>query len=390
MTDLILTPDQARARLIPRSDYVACATAFIDCKKPGSELKQNFSMIGPGVTTATDQVVNIREPHGFNVGAAAMPKGTVNNLHIHFTAEVFFVFGGDYVFRWGPNGDDGEFRGVDGDILSVPTWIFRGFTSHTDADAMVFTALGGDDTGGIIWHPSIITDAATHGLYLTKENILVDTTKGEKKPADADLIELMPQAEIARLKRWTPAEMASRVVAAKARAWSDAALLDACLPGHASRIAPVIGWGMSQDRDMAPPIHNPHGFSVEWLRLAPGQSVSRHRIAAKQVLLAHRGQFSVTLNGPGHEVTLPVGAFEIFSVPEHAWRAISNTGDTDADLVMITAGDSRKTPEWPAETVAAAAAKGWAADASGLIAPAKLLPNYVIGRQSLESVGEVA
>ena len=389
MTDVIISEQAARARLIPRSAYVSCPTAFIDCKKPGSHLKRNYSMVGPGVTTSTDQVVNIREPHGFNVGAAAMPKGITNNLHIHFTAEVFFQFGGEYVFRWGANGDDGEIIGHDGDIVSVPTWIFRGFTNLSDDDSMVFTALGGDDTGGIIWHPSIIKDAANYGLYLTKDSILVDTEKGMRRPSDDQLIDMISEDEIAKLRHYTVEQMRKRVVATGDREWSAAALLDSCLPGHASHIAPAIGWGVSQERYHVPPLANPHGFSVEWLRLEPGQSVSRHRIGRKQVLMAHKGHVTVTLNDPAHGVDLPLSAFDMVSIPEHAWRGISNTGDTTADLVMIIAGEGRKTPEWPEETVAAARAAGWSADASGLIAPAKLLPNYLIGRQSLDMAKEM-
>ena len=153
MTELTVTRDEAAERLIKRSDYVSCSVAFIDCKTPGSHLKENYSLIGPGVTSSADQVVNLREPHGFNIGAAAMPNGITNNLHIHFTAEVFLVFKGEWKFRWGPNGDDGEIVGKAGDIVSVPTWIFRGFTNVGPDDGWLFTALGGDDTGGIIWHP---------------------------------------------------------------------------------------------------------------------------------------------------------------------------------------------------------------------------------------------
>ncbi len=57
-------------------------------------------------------------------------------------------------------------------------------------------------------------------------------------------------------------------------------------------MAPVIGYGISQDRDQAPKITNPHGFSIEWLKLPPGQSVSRFRIGEKQVLIVLRGHRS--------------------------------------------------------------------------------------------------
>jgi quercetin dioxygenase-like cupin family protein len=381
MTKTTVTKEEAAKRLIKRSDYVSCSVAFIDCKKPGSHLKENYSMIGPGVTTSTDQVINLREPHGFNIGAAAMPHGITNNLHIHFTAEVFLVFKGEWKFRWGPNGDDGEILGKAGDIVSVPTWIFRGFTNVGPDDGWVFTALGGDDTGGIIWHPSIIEEAAQYGLYLTKDNILVDTTKGQPKPDEADLINRISKEEIAKLRRYSVDEMRQRVVTKEERAWSGTALLDSCLPGHASQMAPVIGFGISQDRNHAPKIVNPHGFSIEWLKLPPGQSVSRFRVSQKQVLMAYAGSVVATLNGPGEEVAMPINAWDTASIPGGAWRSIANVGDTDAELVVITSGDGRKTPEWAPEVLDAVKKKGMSVDKSGFIAPAHLLPVYAMGKQ---------
>ena len=100
MQTITLTQEEAQRRLIRPEDRVSCSVAFIDCKLPGSHLKQNYSFIGPGVTQSASQVVNIPEPHGFNIGAAAMPKVVTNNLHLHFTAEVFFIHEGSWRFRW--------------------------------------------------------------------------------------------------------------------------------------------------------------------------------------------------------------------------------------------------------------------------------------------------
>ena len=177
-----LTQSDARARHIQRSDMVACKLAFIDCKMPGSERKENYSLVGPGVTQSHDQVVNLTEAHGFSLGVAAMPPGTVNNLHIHFTAEVFMIQRGTWTFRWGADGRDGEVVGRPGDVVSIPTWIFRGFTNSGQEDGWIFTALGGDDTGGIIWHPSILENAAQYGMFLTQDNMLVDTEAGAAAP----------------------------------------------------------------------------------------------------------------------------------------------------------------------------------------------------------------
>jgi 4-hydroxy-2-oxoheptanedioate aldolase len=48
---------------------------------------------------------------------------------------------------------------------------------------LLFTVLGQDDTGGIIWGPSVLRDAAGHGLYLRADNTIVDTAAGQPLPA---------------------------------------------------------------------------------------------------------------------------------------------------------------------------------------------------------------
>ena len=80
----------------------------------------------------------------------------------------------------------------------------------------------------------------------------MDTTKGQPKPDDADLINRISKDEIEKLRRYSVDEMRQRVVTTEERAWSGTALLDSCLPGHASQMAPVIGFGISQDRNHAP------------------------------------------------------------------------------------------------------------------------------------------
>jgi mannose-6-phosphate isomerase-like protein (cupin superfamily) len=374
--DLVLTQDQARARLIRRQDFVACKVAFIDCKTPGSHLKENYSMIGPGVTTNPDQVVNLREPHGFNIGAAAMPRGITNNLHVHFTAEVFLVFDGEYTFRWGPKGSHGEWTGRDGDILSVPTWIFRGFTNVGPDDGMVFTVLGGDDTGGIIWDADIIRGAAQYGLYLRRDGVLVDTSTGAPKPDDSELIQPISDEDARSFQHWTPARIAAERAAPLAeREFAEEALLDSGLPGHASAIARVIGWGISEQRDGFPRIRAPHGFSIEWLRIAPGAEVGPFRISEKMVLMNRSPGVEATLNRGAAAVKLAMDRRDILSVPSGVWRSLRNTGTGPAELLVICAGDQRKRIEWDADIAARARTHGRARDHDGWIAPAHLLPS---------------
>jgi mannose-6-phosphate isomerase-like protein (cupin superfamily) len=363
----------ATARHIKRSDYVSCTVAFIDCKKPGSHLKENYSIIGPGVTSSAEQVVNLPEPHGFNIGAAAMPNGITNNLHIHFTAEVFIVQKGEWTFRWGSNGEN-TFVGREGDILSVPTWIFRGFTNTGPDDGWLFTILGGDNTGGVIFHPDIIREAADYGLYISNENTLIDASRGDPVPDESGRIPPMPQDEVARLREVSPDAMRRRVVTEADRDFRPA-FIDAGLPGCGAEIAPVIGFGLTQNREHSAPITNPHGFSAEWLRLAPGAKVSPFTLDDKMVLIVRSGGLRIGLNDGG-EVSVDIGTWDTYSVPAGLVRTIEALGDTPAEALVVVSGDHRKRPRFAPEVLEAARDGGVALDAGGYVAKASLLPLY--------------
>ena len=364
----------AADRLVRYEDLVPCSLAFIDCKIPGSDRKVNYSIIGAGVTQSSEQVVNLAEPHGFALGVAAMPHGVTNNLHMHYTAEVFMVYRGEWAFRWGPDGRDGEITGRAGDVLSIPTWIFRGFTNTGPDDSWIFTLLGRDESGGVVWHPSILETAAAHGLYLTRDNMMVDTTAGLARPDEADLIAPLSPEVIAGMRAYSPADMRARMVTRDELLWSDHALLDHVLPGHASALAPVIGAGMTEDRDAAAKIVNPHGFMLEWMRIPPGSQVGPFRVAPKQVLIVRDGTLEVEL-GRGDAATSAVAEpWSTFSVPQDCWRTLRATGDTEVLVSVTTAGDARPTIQWDEGIGAAARAAGVAHDPDGYLAPVSLLP----------------
>ena len=369
-----ITRDSAEGRHVRREDYVSCAVAFIDCKKPGPHLKENYSIIGPGVTSSSEQVINLPEAHGFNIGAAAMPHGITNNLHIHFTAEVFMNFRGNWKFQWGNDGKEGDYVSGPGDIMSVPTWIFRGFQNVGEDDGWLFTCLGGDNTGGVIWHPEIINEAADYGLYISADNMLVDTSKGDAKPGPDELITPLTETDMAGLRRYTPEEMMQRIVTAEERDWRPA-FLDRDLDGCGAMMAPVIGAGMTQNRDHQAKITNPHGFSLEWLRLEPGQKLSQFRLAEKMVLISHSGETRLNLN-EDRSTEVVVGAWDTFSLPAGTWCEMENTGTETVDMVVVISGDHRKRPEFAPQVVEAAKAGGLGLDPSDYVVAAHLMPKY--------------
>ena len=363
-------------RAIRRSDFVSCDQAFIDCRTPGSDRKQNYAMIGPGVTQSAGQVINLREPHGFNIGAAAMPHGVTNNLHLHFTAEVFLCFRGEFLVRWGADGSEGELTLREGDIASIPPWIFRGFTNVGPDDGWLFTALGQDVTGGIIWGPTVLREAEGHGLYLTADNTLIDTVAGDELPENADLVRPMSQDEIARLPSYPAVTMRDRVTTPADLAWSTEPFLDSTLPGGGAELAAVVGYGMTEDRGQRPRVPDPHGHNIAWLRAEPGRGMLAHRHDQTQVVIVKDGEWDVRLN-LDDERSVRLGPWDMLSVPPQAWRSFRNVSGDTASMVVINSGDGRVRLRWEDTVVKAAADAGMAIDHNGYLAPAALVPGAI-------------
>lgn len=376
-----VTADQLARHTILRSDWVPCKAAFIDYRTPGSDQKDNYSFIGAGVSQSDEQFVNLAVPHGFNLGAAGMPRGVTNSLHLHFTAEVFINFGGDYQLRWGADGRQGEYRSTDGDVISVPSWIFRGFTNQGADDGILLTVLGQDDTGGIIWGPSVLEQAAQHGLYLSADNRLVDTAAGESAPEGVELIKPMNQAEIDKLDSFTPQQFRTRVVTPDDRMWVERPFLCSNLRGGGVQLSPVIGYGLVEDRRVVPHLHEPHSFSVAWLRGRPDDGMLTHRHDRTQVVVAKAGTWEVRVNRGDDEQRVRLAELDSLSVPVNAWRSF-HVVDTDtgraaepgtAELLVVTGGDARVRLDWAPEVVDEARQSGDVLDPNGYLAPASVL-----------------
>lgn len=378
MQEAVVSSSEARRRTILRTDWVPCKAAFIDCRTPGSDTKDNYSFIGPGVAQSADQYVNLKEPHGFNVGAAGMPNGVTNNLHLHFTAEVFVNFGGKYRIRWGADGKRGEYVSTDGDIISVPSWIFRGFTNIGPDDGILLTVLGQDDTGGIIWGPSVLEEAAGHGLYLTADNRLIDTVAGDEPPDDVELIKPMRQAEIDKLDDFGVEQFRPRVTQLQDRVWVDRPFLCSGLPGGAAELSLIIGYGMVEDRRAIPRLNEPHSFNVAWLRARLGEGLLTHRHHVSQVLTARTGRWQIRLNaGSDDEQVVELGPLDALSIPAGTWRSVTLLArDTDpgaeadtGELLVVNGGDARVHLEWFDDVARSARELGHVLDPNGYLAP---------------------
>jgi hypothetical protein len=325
------------------------------------------------VTQNPTQVINLQEPHGFNIGAAGMYPGVTNNLHLHFTSETFIVPTGAYKLRWGVRGDEGELKLEAGDIAVMPTWLFRGFSTESDQFGLLMTVLGGDDTGGIIWSPDVLMRARETGLWLSKDNEVIDEQITGARPSAHEILPLMPDTEINALRRWSAAQMQARVIKKSALDFRLATLDTAA--GFQWQIAPAVGNGLSQHRDHSPTVLDPQSFSVEWIRVQAGQTSAPFSTAEKMVVINLSSRLDVALNTGAETVVCSLGFEDMISIPAHALRRFScPAGSVLSEAVMVIAGDHVKHPKFADAVATKALANDVALDAGGKLARASVLP----------------
>ncbi len=187
-------------RLAKFEDLVPSTLPFVEGKLEGHKERKNYSIVGPGVAEDSKQFVKIAMPHSFNLGAvSALPKNG-SGLHSHTTAEVFIIYSGKWRFYWGAEGKDEIILGS-GDIISMPTNMFRGFENAGNQEGLIFVVLGGDDPGIITWVPSVLEKAKQTGMALLNDNSLIDLSKNDI-PKDKSLLEPISSEEIKKFDNY--------------------------------------------------------------------------------------------------------------------------------------------------------------------------------------------
>ncbi|TQN61314.1 cupin domain-containing protein [Agrobacterium tumefaciens] len=290
-----ISQEEMERRIVRYGELKPCRTAFIDAHTPGSNSKENFTIIGGGVSESADQHVHIKDTPGFNIGAAGQPPKCRNSLHSHRTAEVFFVLKGRWRFFWGRWGNAGEVVLEEGDIFNIPTGIFRGFENIGTDYGMIMAILGGDDAGGgVIWAPQVIEDARDHGLVLGENGKLYDSKKGHTLP---DGIKPMPLLTDEELKGFPETPVTDVVRDYVARYWDLMALAQ-------KAPAKVIGENAL--------LRDKPGFEVELLTRGsiPEAAYVNER---HEVLMVMRGHWKLVWDGgtavlaPGDTCAVPPG-----------------------------------------------------------------------------------
>lgn len=298
------------ARVVRYGDLVPCTNAFIDTRTPGSDTKENFTIIGPGVAENSEQFVHITEAHGFNIGGARQPPRCINSQHSHETAEVFVVHSGRWLFTFGEHGEDARIEAGTGDIVSFPTHAFRGFENVGEDVGFLWSVLGGDDPGRVLWAPKVFELAERYGLVLLENGALIDTTKGQKPPPGVEAMPVTGREEIAKLRQMR-AEDADEVIA-RAPA----------VRHRGERL--VIGEGGE-----LPPTE---GFTVSRLWLEQGDASPSALRDRPEVVFVQSGSAEVLTD----KATVALDAGDTMTVPTGVARSYRSAGSA-AELILVRA-----------------------------------------------------
>ena len=302
------THEALEARVVRYRDLVPCRNAFIDTRTPGSDAKENFTIIGPGVSENPEQHVHIAEPHGFNIGGARQPPRCTNSQHSHDTAEVFVVHSGRWQFTFGEHGEDAQVEAAPGDIVSFPIHAFRGFENIGEEPGFLWSVLGGDDPGRVLWAPKVFEMAKTYGLILLENGALVDTTIGQSPSPGIRPMPVTGSDAIARLRKMRSEDI-SEVIARAPRQPRDGEEL-------------VIGPG-----GILPPAE---GFSLSRLILKDGEASAETAVSYPEVLFVQKGGAKICT--PDAEISLEKG--DTMSIPIGFARSYCALAE-GAELIIV-------------------------------------------------------
>ena len=291
-------------RLAKFEDLVPSTLPFVEGKLEGHKERKNYSIVGPGVAEDSKQFVKIATPHSFNLGAvSALPKNG-SGLHSHTTAEVFIIYSGKWRVYWGAEGKD-ETILTAGDIISMPTNMFRGFENAGNKEGLIFVVLGGDDPGIITWVPSVLEKANQTGMAILNDNSLIDLSKNDI-PKDKYLLEPISSEQIKKFDNYNLNELEKFICK-----FSDRIKYENKI-NEDFNLLQILGESF-QDKKFNPVINHNTGFNLSILKAKKGK-LENLKFLKPTIMFSQKGSwqikfedFELKLN-PKDTISIPVNS----------------------------------------------------------------------------------
>ena len=309
-------------RLAKFKDLIPSSLPFVEGKLDGHKERKNYSIVGPGVAEDSKQFVKIAMPHSFNLGAvSALPKNG-SGLHSHTTAEVFIIYSGKWRFYWGAEGKDETILSA-GDIISMPTNMFRGFENAGNKEGLIFVVLGGDDPGIITWVPSVLEKAKKTGMALLNDNSLIDLSINDI-PKNKSLLEPISSEEIKKFDNYKLNELEKYICK-----FSDRINYENKINENFNLIQ-VLG-DTFQDKKFNPVINHNTGFNLSILKAKKGK-LENLKFLKPTIMFSQKGSWQIKID----DFLMKLNPRDTISIPINSQVNIEINDDEESLLNCVT------------------------------------------------------
>ena len=309
-------------RLAKFEDLVPSTLPFVEGKLEGHKERKNYSIVGPGVAEDSKQFVKIAMPHSFNLGAvSALPKNG-SGLHSHTTAEVFIIYSGKWRFYWGAKGNDETILNA-GDIISMPTNMFRGFENAGNKEGLIFVVLGGDDPGIITWVPSVLEKAKQTGMALLNDNSLIDLSINDI-PKDKSLLEPISSEEIKKFDNYNLNELEKFICK-----FSDRINYESKI-NESFNLIQILG-NSFQDKKFNPAINHNTGFNLSVLKTKKGK-LENLKFSKPSIMFSQKGSWQIKIE----DYEIKLNAKDTVSIPINSRVNIEINEEEESLLNCVT------------------------------------------------------
>ena len=288
-------------RIAKFDDLVPSSLPFVEGKLEGHKNRKNFSIVGPGVAEDSKQFVKISMSHGYNLGAVIAEPKNGSGLHSHTTAEVFLIYSGKWRFYWGSEGKDEIILNA-GDIISMPTNMFRAFENVGKEEGLIFVVLGEDDPGTVTWVPKILRKAKETGMALLDDNSLIDLSV-KKIPEGKKILEPISNDELKKFNNYKVNDLKKYILKFENRSTYENNL------GNGINLIQVLGEKFL-DKSITPVINQDTGFNLSILKAKKG--ILKDLIFDKPtILFSQKGLWNIQIQNS----TIKLNSKDTFSIP---------------------------------------------------------------------------
>jgi mannose-6-phosphate isomerase-like protein (cupin superfamily) len=295
---------------------------FVEGRMEGHKERRNYSIVGPGVAEDSQQSIKISKSHGYNLGAVSANPKNGSGLHSHTTAEVFLIYSGKWRFYWGADGKN-QIILCKGDLISMPTNMFRGFENAGDEEGLIFVVLGNDDPGIITWVPSVLIKAKETGLALLDDNSLIDLNKSEIPP-NRKLLEPITSEMLQQFDNYEINEIEKYICRFKNQTNHEVHL------NNEIKIIQIIGNNFC-NKTYSPLINHVTGFNLSILKTKKGQ-IEDLIFDKPTILFSQKGNWKITVD----ENEFNINSKDTFSIPLNSKISISVDNNEDCFLNCVS------------------------------------------------------